>query len=207
MTVIRLIAVVLLTSLLNGQEATAPQIGKSHTPKPKLPVVDENACPGKGRTTSVKVWKDYRMYSSWKSDGKSIGMLKTGEEVTALSGVNLIREPDIAVIRQDNGTRSLKAGDTALSYGIEVLEVDKVNGVWDAGEVFWSNGVWFMEDPVRVAEQGACGLGDGGCSVDIIKDGVSEWWVQVKTKGGLTGWVQAEKYNSDFVSGICNFYD
>jgi len=146
MAAIRLIAILLLTPLLNGQEATTLQIGKSQTPKPKLPVVDENACPGKGRTTSVKVWQDYRIYPSWKGDGKSIGMLKAEEEVTALGGVNLIREPDTAVIKYD-GYRSLKVGDTALSYGIEVLEVDKVNGVWDAGVVFWSNGALFAEDP------------------------------------------------------------
>jgi hypothetical protein len=212
MAAIRLIAIVLLTSLLNGQEASTPQIGKSQTPKPKLPVVDDNACPGKGRTTSVKVSQDYHVYSSWKSDGKSIGTLKAGEEVTALGGVNLIREPDIAVIKYDDGYRSLKVGDAALSYGIEVLEVDRVNGVWDAGVVFWSNGVWFLEDPERVAEQGVCGLGDSGCSVDIIKYGVSEWWVQVKTNSGLTGWVLAEKFNhdkdwsSDFVR-MCHFYE
>jgi hypothetical protein len=207
MAAIRLIAVVLLTSLLNGQEASTPQIGKSHTPKPKLPVVDHNACPGKGRTTSVKVWQDYRIYSSWKSDGKSTGTLKAGEEVMALGGVNLIREPDIAVIKYNDDNRSLKVGDTALSYGIEELEVDP-QGVWDAGVVFWSSGVWFMVDPERVAEKGVCGLGGfgpSGCSVDIIKHGVSEWWVQVKTST-VIGWVQAEQFNSDFAR-MCHFYE
>jgi hypothetical protein len=51
-----------------------------------------------------------------------------------------------------------------------------------------------------VAEKGRCGFGvfgQGGCSIDIVKDGVSEWWVQVRTSSGVTGWVLAEKFNGD----------
>ena len=67
--------------------------------------------------------------------------------------------------------------------------------------VFWAKGVWFEEYYELVAERGACGFtagfGLGGCTVDIIDDGVSEWWVQVKTSKGITGWVLAEKVKNN----------
>jgi hypothetical protein len=62
-------------------------------------------------------------------------------------------------------------------------------------------------------EGGACGFtsgfGPGGCSIDIIKGGVIEWWVQVKTSGGVTGWVLAVRYNEDnsWYRWYGNFYD
>lgn len=58
-----------------------------------------------------------------------------------------------------------------------------------------------MEEWIEmVAEKGQCGFtlgfGPGGCSIDIVKDGVSEWWVGVETSTGLTGWVLAAKFNA-----------
>lgn len=114
MDAIRLVAVLLLTSLLNGQEASSPRIGQSHTPKPRLPVVDDNACPGKRKAIpNVKVLQDDRIYPSWNGNGKSIGVLKAGEEVTVLGGVNVVSEPDIAVIKytDPDDDPSLKVGD------------------------------------------------------------------------------------------------
>jgi hypothetical protein len=113
----RIIAIVtlLVTSLLNAQEPTSPKIGQSHTPEPKLPVVDDDACPGKGKTIpNVKVSQDDRIYPSWKGDGESIGTLKAGEEVTVLGGVNVVHEPDLAVIKyvSRDDDPSLKVGDT-----------------------------------------------------------------------------------------------
>jgi hypothetical protein len=196
MFVIRLVTIVLATSLLNGQEPTSPRIG-AHTPKPKLPVVDDNACPGKGKTiANVKVSEDDLIYPSWNSNGKSIGTLKAGEEVTVLGGVNVVSEPDIAVIKyvRSDDDPLLKVGDTALGYGVEDLES---NGF----EVFWSKGVWFSVWIEALAEKGQCGFtsgfGPSGCTIDIVKDGVSGWWVQVKTSSGLTGWVLGEKFDHD----------
>jgi len=191
---IRLIAILLATSLVSGQELSSPEIGRSNTPKPKLPVVDYNACPGKGRTVpDVRVSENDRIYRSWQGKSKSIGTLKAGEQVTVLGGVNVVREPDTATVKYvgpDDAPSSLKVGDVALGYGIEA----------DGNFVFWSNGMWFAVWSEEVAEKSRCGFrvfGQGGCSIDIIKDGVSEWWVQVKTSSGLTGWVLAEKFNGD----------
>src|ERR1700734_1303260 len=98
MAALRLGVILLLTSLLSGQEPTAPKIGVSNTPKPKLPVVDDMACPGKGNTVAnVEISEGYPMYRSWQGNGGSIGKLGKGEKVTILGGVNIIREPDTAV--------------------------------------------------------------------------------------------------------------
>jgi len=192
MSAIRLIAILLLTGLGSAQEFSSPELGRSNTPKPKLPVVDYNACPGKGVTVpNVKVEKSGQIYPSWLGNGTPIGKLKAGEELTVLAGVNVVREPDKAVIkfvgRFDDP--SLKVGDVALGYGAEA----------DGNIVFWSNGVWFAQWIEAVAEKGACGFtsgfGQGGCVVDITEDGTADWWVQVKTKSGLTGWVLASKYD------------
>jgi hypothetical protein len=65
-----------------------------------------------------------------------------------------------------------------------------------------------------VAEKGQCGFTSGfgpdGCTIDIIKSGIREWWVQVKTSSGLTGWVLAKNFNRDenwssSFSDLCHF--
>jgi hypothetical protein len=198
MTVIRFAAILLLTSFVSAQEGSSPKIGHSNTPKPKLPVVDYYACPGTGKdpgkgetVPNVKVSQDDRMYPSWRGNAAPVGTLKAGEEVTVLNGVNVTREPDRAVIKYANPLSPLKVGDAALGYGIES----------DGNLVFWAKGIWFEVDIEAVAEKGQCGFtagfGPGGCTIDIVKEGVSEWWVQVKTSTGLRGWVVAEKQNGD----------
>jgi hypothetical protein len=78
--------------------------------------------------------------------------------------VNIIREPDIAVIKYvgPDDPSSFKVGDVAFGYGIEA----------DANDVFWAKGVWFAEWDEAVAEKGHCGFisgfGQGGCTIDII---------------------------------------
>jgi hypothetical protein len=198
MAVIRVIAILLLTSLISAQEASVPETVHSNTPEPKLPFINYNACPGKGKTVpNVKIEKKTRIYPTWQGNGTPIGTLKAGEEVAVLGGANVIREPDAAVIKYvspHDGTPSLKVGDIALGYGVEP---DEVGG----HVVFSSKGTWFTEWIESVAEKGRCGFtsgfGPGGCTIDIVKDGVSEWWVQVKTTSGLTGWVLAEKSIGD----------
>ncbi len=207
MRTIRLIAVLLLCSLLSAQEASEPEIGRSNTPEPKPPVVDHNACPGKDKIVpKVSVEQDATLHSSWQNVEESIGVLKAGERVTVIGGANVIRQPDTAVIKYVGADlpSSLKVGDAAFGYGVEA----------DGNVVFWSHGRWFSEWIEAVAETGGCGFtagfGQGGCTIDITKAGVSEWWVQVKTRTGLTGWVMAAKFNgeerrySNF-SGLCHY--
>lgn len=201
MSSIRYLAMLaLMASVANGQSAPVvqvpsnPKIGQVNTPKPELPLIDEYACPGKGETVpNVKIDKEDRIYSSWNGKDQPIGTLKTGQQVTVLAGVNVIREPGTAVIKYVGSERqslSLQAGDLAFVYGLDA----------DENFVLWSKGAWFAEWIEGVAEHDQCGFtsgyGPGGCTVNIIRDGKGEWWVQVKTDS-VTGWVLAAKYDND----------
>lgn len=205
MSILRLIAILLAASFVMAQRNDSPS--SSYIPEPKLPVIDYDACPGKSDPIlNVKLVKDDQIYSS-PDKGKFIAKLSSGEKVTVLAGANVIRQPDRAVIRYvspDNPSwPPLKSGDAILSYGWHV----------DGNVVFWAKGVRFEEFIDAVAEKGKCGFtsgfGPGGCTIDIVKDGAIEWWVQVKTSNGVSGWVLAVRYNDDnrWYGWNGNFYD
>jgi hypothetical protein len=163
--------------------------------------------PGKANPIrDVKLVKDGQVYSS-PDKGEVVAALSAGETVTVLAGANVIRQPDRAVIkyvsRDNTSWPPLKVGDVVLSYGWHV------NG----NMVFWAKGALFEEYVEEVAEKGECGFtsgfGPGGCTIDIVKDGVIEWWVQVKTNNGINGWMLAVKYNDEnrWYRWYGNFYD
>jgi hypothetical protein len=179
----------LLVTLATAQQTSVSKPIKSSISEPKLPVIDYNACPGKGQTVDhVKISRDDQIFSSWQDKRVSVGALKRGEEVTVLAGVNVIREPDRGLIfRTPNGS-SLKPGDLVLRYGLHA------NGDSD----FWSKGVWFTETFEEIVEKGSwCGFGENQCTIMITQNGMNEWWVQVKTETGLAGWVLARKPRAD----------
>ena len=193
MVAIRLGTFLLLATLATAQQTSASKSAESSNPEPELPVIDYNACPGKGRMVpNWRIKRNDRMYSSWRDKRTMIGTLKAGEKVTVLAGVNVIREPDRALIKQ-GGVESLsqetgvplKAGDVILCYGFH----------FDGNYDFWAKGVWFTYYYEAIAGKGdTCGFADKNqCIVVIIKDGVREWWVQVKTSSERTGWVLAHK--------------
>jgi len=179
----------LLATVATAQQTSISKPAKPNIPEPKLPVIDYNACPGKGRIVdNVKISSEDRIFSSWQDKRTSVGALKTGEEVTVLAGVNVIREPDRALINRTPGGSSLKPGDIVLRYGLHA------DGDWD----FWSEGGWFTETFEEIVEKGStCGFGKNQCTIVITQNGVKEWWVQVKTGAGLTGWVLASKTTGD----------
>jgi hypothetical protein len=110
MTAIRIGAAFLLAAFAVAQHAAPSKPAKSSFPEPKLPVIDDNACPGKGRIVpQVKIERDEKMYSSWDKQAL-VSALKAGEEVTVLAGVNVIREPDRALVKQADPDNSLKCG-------------------------------------------------------------------------------------------------
>ena len=184
-----------MTFPASGQVVSAPQVGRSNTPIPKLPVIDDKACPGKGQAVpNVELTQEYKMYSSYQDNRKQTGALKAGESVTVLDGVNVVREPDNAVIKYvgpDEESLSLKVGDVAFGYGIEA----------DASDIFWAKGTWFAEWDEGVAAKGHCGFASGfslgGCTIDIVEYGRRDWWVYIKSSRGLTGWVLAARIDGD----------
>lgn len=183
----RLGAFFLLAALATAQQAPDPK-PKPKIPEPKLPVIDYDACPGKGNVVPhVRIERADQIYSSWEDKRAVIGSLKAGEEVTVLAGVNVIREPGKALISQPDADHSLNRGDVVLVYGFHA-------GFYDV----WAKGVWFTEYYENLGDMQQCGFRDHTmCNWKIVRRGVNEWWVQVKTGTGFTGWVLAEKDTSD----------
>ena len=170
--------------------------------EPKLPIIDNDACPGRGRIVSNhKITRDDQIYSSYRDDRTVIGKLKAGETITVFAGVNVIREPDLAVMTQPDGV-FLQPGDVVLGYSIHA------NGFMD----FWAKDVWFQDNFESIVAKGSwCGFADKTqCDIQITQNGTSEWWVQVKTDNGATGWVRTgrlvgdQSWNSDNFGDLCN---
>jgi hypothetical protein len=170
------LSALLLSSLLSaGQDSQSQRTADP----PTLPVVDSGACPFEGCTFGKwTVTRSTALYSSWKPDRAQIGQLHKGEVVTSVTGIHLTKQPDrIQVIRAIPELR-LKPGDTVLRYMY-------------VGEGFaniWANGKYLKEvDCTFVTEKN----GDGclrDCGAVVEKQGVKEWWVQVKSSSGKTGW-------------------
>ena len=58
-----------------------------------------------------KIGRRAQVYSSWQNQRIVIGMLKAGEEVTVLAGVNVTRKPDKVSVVRPVPDLSLKPGD------------------------------------------------------------------------------------------------
>jgi len=192
MLALRLSALLLLATLATAQQTSVSPAATPSIPEPKLPVIDDKACPGKGGTVpQTKIVRPDEIYSSWQGKRLSVGELKSGDEVAVLAGVNLIREPDRAVVKHSGPDLAplLKPGDVVLRYGLHA----------DGDSDFWGMGVWFTENYEQIIEKGSwCGFSDKTlCTIEITKNGVKEWWVQVKTASGLTGWVCASRVTGD----------
>ena len=195
MVAIRLGTLLLLAVLATAQQTSVSKTGHPSTSEPKLPVIDNRACPGPSRRADgvlepfqMKLEHNGRMYSSWKRNRVSVATLKVGEEVSVLSGVNVIREPDKVRALQPSEPGEdppLKLGDEVLGYGLR----------GDGNYVLWAKGVWYTQYyEFEGGMNGECGFRDKSeCTFAISKRGVQEWWVHVKTSSGLTGWVLASK--------------
>lgn len=201
MIAMRIAAFLWLAAITVIQGTSVSKQAKSDMAEPKLPVIDYNACPGKDRVVPhVKIVQDDQMYSSWQDARELVATLKAKEELTVLAGVNVIREPDRALLKKTDSSLSpsLKPGDVVLRYGLHA----------DGESDFWAKGVWFKVNFEDTEEKGSfCGFGKDQCTVLITKNGVSEWWVQVKIASGQTGWVLASKSTGDKRSASANFRD
>jgi hypothetical protein len=198
---IRFGAILFVATLATAQETSAPSAAKFRVPEPRLPVIDHNGCPGQGRTIPhFKIQRADRLYSSWQGKRVLAGTLKAGDEVTILAGLNIIREPDRAVVVNPLDAVAgspPKPGDLVLRFGL--------NG--DSDWKYWSKGVWFTESCEKVVEKGSeCGFADKTqCTIAITRNGVKERWLRVGTGTGRTGWVLAGKSQGDKMWASGNF--
>lgn len=155
-----------------------PALTPQKTPKPELPKINENACPFEGCQFGTWTATDeVQIYSTWKSDRKLVATAAKGEVVTAITGVHITFEPDEIEVTAPIPEYGLKPGDTIFGY-------------MKLGEGFfntWFNGYW-MED---FDGSGVSGLGcEKKCNAKLLKPGRFEWWVEIKTKNGTTGWTK-----------------
>jgi hypothetical protein len=194
----RLGAFLLFAALVAATSQTSvPKSGRS--PAPKLPVVDFDACGSpnpsiySGEPLPSELEADDRLYSSWQDSRVLVRSLPRGTKVTTIGAVNITREPDRGVItgEVDQSLRPLAQGDEVLGYGLHS----------DGSVSFWGKGVWFTEAEDSIAFKGSCGFADKTeCHINITKRGVQEWWMQLKTSDGVTGWILGLKQSGDKVS-------
>jgi len=155
-----------------------PSLTPQKAPKPALPKIDENACPFEG--CQFGVWKAsdrVQLFSSWKEDRKLVATISKGDSVTAITGVHITFEPSEMQVTMPIPNYDLKPGDTIYGY------MYKGEGAFSA----WFNGLW-VED---FDGSGVAGAGcNRKCNAKLLKEGRFEWWVQIKTKDGATGWTK-----------------
>jgi len=162
--------------------AQAPA-GKPSTAEPPLPVINYRACPFEG--CSFRRWmvlKDVALYSNWKEDRKLVSTLRPSEVVIGITGVHITHEPDRIQILQPLPELQLQPGDIELRY-------------MSHGEGFadlWTKGKWLRQhDCSFVTEKDSTGC-RFDCSAKVISVGRKDWWVQIKTAQGQTGWAKSE---------------
>jgi hypothetical protein len=199
MALVRLGAFLLFATLVAASQNSGPKSSKSSVAEPKLPVIDFDACgspnpsTNSGKPVPYKLQADDRLYSSWQDSRKLVRGLASGTEVTQVGAVNIVREPDRGVItgNVDESRRSLVRGDEVLGYGLRS----------DGSISFWGKGISFTEYYENIAFKGSCGFADKSqCHINITKPGVQEWWLQLKSSDGVTGWILGLKQSGDKVS-------
>lgn len=188
MASVRLGAFLLFASFVAAPHKAIPQSRKPPVAEPNLPVIDFDACGSpnprlySGRLVPYNLEANDDLYSSWQDDRTLVRRLAVGTEVTRIGAVNVIQEPDRAVItgEVDESLRPLVRGDEVLGYALH-----------SDGEVsFWGKGVLFSEHFDNIAFKGSCGFADKTqCRVNITRRGVQQWWMQLKTSDGVTGWI------------------
>jgi len=178
----RLFVFFLLAAVSPAQQTSTANPPKSEADSagPVLPVIDPNACPFEGCTFGKwKVTKESAMYSTWQGGRTEAGKLHPGEEVVALTGVHITLKPDRISVRKPIPDLEVEPGDVILRYMY-------------VGEGFaniWAKGHWHKEhDCSFVTEKDGMGCMKN-CSAVVAECGAKEWWVQVKTSGGVLGWV------------------
>jgi len=146
---------------------------------PKLPKVDLNSCPFEGCQFGSWIAKAMVIvYSTWESTRKPIATLAKGDEVTALTGVNIVLQPGKGVFDRDVPLYAARKGDTAYMYQ-------------DCGE--GAVDMWVHSRFIKCAELEFSWKRGYGCQTNCdgrwLSLGTSEWWAQIRLKDGTTGWV------------------
>jgi hypothetical protein len=180
--------------LLLAASQLDPALTPHKTPNPAVPKIDENACPFEGcRFGAWKATDDVQLYTTWKTDRKPLARVSKGDAVTAVTGVHIAFESTQIEVTAPMPDYGLHPGDTIFAY------MNYGEGVFSA----WFNGYWVEQfDGSDVAAPGDSNCRN--CTAKVIKEGRMEWWVEIKTKDGQTGWIQeTDKFDgNDALAGL-----
>jgi hypothetical protein len=146
---------------------------------PKLPKVDLNSCPFEGcQFGKWTATKEILVYSTWEPARKQIATLQKGDEVTGITGVNLVLQPGRGVFDRDVPLFGASKGDTAYMY----------QNCGEGAVDIWVHGRFIQcMDPEFSWKRGyGCSR---NCNGRWLERGKSEWWAQIRLKDGTTGWV------------------
>lgn len=179
---VRIAIVALFLSVVSTAQNTSSSL------QPPLPVIERDAC-GSNLGELIIEARD-QLRSTWHTSSKVIAILHPGEKVAILSALFVTREPDIVELTKDRTDPPLRKGERGFRYGFDR------DGDWH----LWTNGVWWRDSYENTIELGSrCGFSDQTeCDVKVIKNGVQEWWLQVKTENQKSGWMLASsvKHNT-----------
>jgi hypothetical protein len=149
---------------------------------PRLPRVDQNACPFEGCqfgkwTANTRVV----VYSTWETTRRPIASLSKEDEVTAITGVNVVLQPGNGIFDRDVILYRAKKGDVVYSYR-------------DCGE--GAVDIWVHGRFIQCAEPQFSWKPGYGCQANSdgrwLSLGKSEWWAQIRLKDDSVGWVLVE---------------
>lgn len=154
-----------------------PALTPQKAPKPSLPKIDENACPFEGCQFGRWTAREpVSIYTTWKSGRKPLLTLVKGEAVTAITGIHITFDPGEIQVTAPMPEYQLKPGDRIFEY------MDLGEGFFNA----WFNGYWVKEFDGSAIEGLGCAR---DCTATLLKPGRKEWWVEIKTGKGTTGWI------------------
>src|SRR5215469_1176699 len=149
--------------------------------QPTLPKIDRNACPFEGCQFGQWVARQkIQLCSTWRIPRKLFRNIPAGESVVAITGIYITFEPTQIEVTAPIPAYGLKLGDMVFGY------MNVGEGFFNA----WFNGYWVEEfDGSGIMSSDGSGCRNQ-CNGKLVKRGRAEWWVQVRTADGVTGWTK-----------------
>jgi hypothetical protein len=156
-----------------------------NVPTPQLPFYDWKACPFEycrydRWTAQIPV----RVYDTWEEHRRQVAEIAKGEGVLALTGGVETLRPGVIRMDRDLEGSNLKHGDVVLTYA---YRGEGFSAVWFKGRYYADFDISFTKWP------DGTGCGGAHCAATYVDLGSKIWWVQVKLRSGLTGWVNMEQ--------------
>jgi hypothetical protein len=167
--------------VLLGALQLDPALTPQRAPKPAVPKIDRNACPFEGcQFGTWRARKSVQLFSTWKLHRSPLAKVAKGDTVTAITGIHITFEPAEILVTAPMAEYGLKPGDRVFGY------MNYGEGYFSA----WFNGYWveqFDGSGIEYPNGSGC---TRKCTGKVLKQGQTEWWIQIKTKDGTTGWTK-----------------